>query len=83
MDALAAFDPERQLKKVSMGAFLAEVRKDPTSPAFTVAEYLDDLLVSHPIPMLSVTQARRAGGGLVDCEIDDQTLHNYVRYACS
>ncbi|PIL30035.1 transporter [Ganoderma sinense ZZ0214-1] len=83
VDALAAFAPDREWKKVTMSAFLAEVRKDPTSPAFAVAEYLEDLLVSRPIPMLSVTQARRAAGSLVDCEIYEETLISYVRYACS
>ncbi|KAI1787647.1 male sterility protein-domain-containing protein [Ganoderma leucocontextum] len=83
VDSLSAFQPGRQLKKVPMSTFLAEVRKDPASPAFAVAEYLEDFLVSHPIPMLSVTQARRAAGSLVDCEIGEQTLNNYVCYACS
>ena len=71
------------MRKVSMDAFLAEVRKDPASPAFAVAEYLEDLLVSRPIPMLSVTQARCAAGSLIDCKIDKSTLISYVRYVCS
>lgn len=83
VDSLAALKPEHELKKVAMSTFLAEVRKDPTSPAFAVADHLEDLLVSHPIPMLSVTQARRAAGDLVDCEINEEVLERYVSYACS
>ncbi|KAM5536364.1 hypothetical protein V8D89_009962 [Ganoderma adspersum] len=83
VDSLAAFEPGRELKKVPMSTFLAEVRKDATGPAFAVAEYLDGLLVSHPVPKLSVTEARRAAGDLVDCGIGEEVLSRYVRYACS
>ncbi|KAM5530718.1 hypothetical protein V8D89_015611 [Ganoderma adspersum] len=74
VDPLAAFEPDGELKKVPMSTFLAEVRKDATSSAFAVAEYLDDLLISHPVPKLSVTQARRVAGDLVDCEIGEEVL---------
>ncbi|TBU46726.1 male sterility protein-domain-containing protein [Dichomitus squalens] len=83
VDSLVALKPERRLKRVPMAKFLDEVRKDTENPAFEVAEHLEDLLVAHPIPMLSVTQARRAAGNLVDCEISEQLLRSYVRYACS
>ena len=83
MDSFTAFKPDRGLEKVSMSTFLTEVRNDPTSPAFAVAEYLENLLVSNPIPMLSVTQARCAAGDLVDCEISEEVLKRYIHYACS
>ena len=83
VDSLAALRPERTLREVDIATFLDKIRQDTTNPAFEVVEYLEDILISHPIPMLSMTQARRAAGGLVDCQISEQLLKLYIQYACS
>ncbi|KAI0757749.1 male sterility protein-domain-containing protein [Daedaleopsis nitida] len=83
VDALAAFRGEKHpLKEVPMGAFLDAVRQDPSSPAFEVVEYLEELLVTSPVPPLDATQARCAAGDLLDCEIGDDLVRTYVQYAC-
>ena len=66
-----------------MGVFLDEIRKHPDIPAFEVVEYLEELLVTNPVPPLDATQARKASGDLVDCEITPELALTYVRYACS
>ena len=83
IDALTTYRSDRPLKEVPMDVFLDEVRKHPDSPAFEVVEYLEDLLVTSPIPPLDVTQARKASGDLVECEIRPDLALTYVRYACS
>lgn len=71
------------LKEVPMGVFLDAVRGDASSAAFEVAEYLEELLVVSPLPPLDTTEARRAAGDLVECEITEGLLRMYVRYACT
>ncbi|RDX45075.1 hypothetical protein OH76DRAFT_1028834 [Lentinus brumalis] len=83
IDALAVYRGERPLREVPMGVFLDQVRKHPDSPAFEVVEHLEDLLVTSPVPPLDATQARKASGDLVDCEISPELALTYVRYACS
>lgn len=83
VDALVSFGGEkRPLREVSMGTFLDAVRLDPSNPAFEVVEYLEELLVTSPVPPLDSTQARCAAGNLLDCEIGDELVRTYVRYAC-
>ncbi|KAI0752413.1 male sterility protein-domain-containing protein [Daedaleopsis nitida] len=83
VDALAAFRGESHpLEEVSMSVFLDAVRQDSSSPAFEVVEYLEELLVTSPVPPLDTTQARCAAGNILDCDIGDELALKYVQYAC-
>ena len=81
--ALKAVRADTPLREVPLREFLDAVRKDTGSAAYEVAEHLEDLLAARPVPPLATTRARAAVGALVDCELGEELLRSYVRYACA
>ena len=81
--ALQMLHPGRSMREVPLREFLDEVRKDPRNAAYEVADVLEDLLVTSPVPPLATFHARVAAGNLVDCELSGELLNSYVRYACA
>ena len=71
----------RPMRAVPLKTWLDRLRKDPSNPAYPVLDQYEQLLFMKPV--LETDEARRAAGGLVDCEVDLELLGRYVQYACT
>ena len=83
VDALKSLRPDPLPQEVSLAVFLDAVRGDSGSAASEVADVLEQLLGTYPVPCLATSHARAAAGDRVDCALGGELLSRYVKYACA